>query len=75
MTEADATEREELDVPFPVAITRQNIKTELNEIKKKKKKSMLDSGWTVTCVAFTLIRSNVLIFVSGQSGKETEITT
>lgn len=38
MTEADATEREELDVPFPVAITRQNIKTELNEIKKKKKK-------------------------------------
>lgn len=36
---------------------------------------MLDSGWTVTCVAFTLIRSNVLIFVSGQSGKETEITT
>lgn len=30
-------EREELDVPFPVAITRQNIKTELNEIKKKKR--------------------------------------
>lgn len=30
----DGTERrEELNVPFPAAITRQNIKTELNEIK------------------------------------------
>lgn len=37
MTEADATETEEPDVPFPVAITWQNIKTELKEIKKKKK--------------------------------------
>lgn len=33
MTEADATETEELNVPFPAAITWQNIKTELKEIK------------------------------------------
>lgn len=33
MTEADATETEEPNVPFPVAITWQNIKTELKEIK------------------------------------------
>lgn len=35
MTEADATETEEPNIPFPVAITWQNIKTELKEIKKK----------------------------------------
>lgn len=33
MTEADATETEELNVPLPVAITWQGIKTERNEIK------------------------------------------
>lgn len=36
MTETDAMETEEANVPFPVAITWQNIKTELKEIKKKK---------------------------------------
>lgn len=33
MTEADATETEGPSVPFLVAITWQNIKTELKEIK------------------------------------------
>lgn len=70
MAEADATETEELDVPFPVAITWQNMKTELKKIKSQRK-----SGWAMMCVAFTLIRHNVLIFGTGQSGKETEITT
>lgn len=32
MTEADATEAEEPNVAFPVAITWQNIKTELKKI-------------------------------------------
>lgn len=66
MTEADATESEEASVPFPVAITWENIKTGLTEIKR------LSNDM---CVAFTLIRSTVLIFSAGQSGKETEITT
>lgn len=70
MTEADATETEKPDVPFPVATTWQNIKTELREIKKNKV-----SGWAVTCVAFAAIRSHVLIFGTGQSGEGTEITT
>lgn len=33
MTEADIAETEELSVPSPVAITWQNIKTEMNGIK------------------------------------------
>lgn len=66
MAECDATEAEEPVVPFPVAITWQNIKTEQKEIKV--------SGWAKTRVAFTVIRSHVLIFGAGQSGKETEIT-
>lgn len=37
MAEADATETEELDVPFPVAITWQNMKTELKKIKSQRK--------------------------------------
>lgn len=35
MTETDATETEEANVLFPVAITWLNIKTELKEMKKK----------------------------------------
>lgn len=34
MTEADVSETEEPNEPFPVAITWQNIKTELKEIKR-----------------------------------------
>lgn len=52
-----------------MATARWNIKTELTEIKKKV------SGNSDVCVAFTAIRSHVLIFGAGQSGKGTEITT
>lgn len=61
------------EVPFPVATTRWNIKTELTEMKKKKKKKV--SSNSDVCVAFAAIRSHVLIFGAGQSGKGTEITT
>lgn len=40
MTEVDATETKEPNVPFPVAITWQNIKTELKIKKKMLKKKI-----------------------------------
>ena len=61
--EADATEREELNVLFPLAITKQNIKTELNEIFFLKYQV-----FSSVCGLYI----DVFIFVSDQSGKETE---
>lgn len=50
-----------------MAITLQNIKTELHEIKSIRLSSDVCSRY--------MIRSRVLIFGTGQPGKETEITT